>query len=49
MKRGKQVRGNPHWIERDFKKMVKAFGWEVVDVRQVLPTKPFSHLATGSG
>lgn len=31
MKRGKQVRGNPHWIERDFKKMVKAFGWEVVD------------------
>ncbi|EDR05750.1 uncharacterized protein LACBIDRAFT_302419 [Laccaria bicolor S238N-H82] len=29
VKRGKQVRGNPHWIEHDFKKMVKAFGWGV--------------------
>ncbi|KIK03878.1 hypothetical protein K443DRAFT_131120 [Laccaria amethystina LaAM-08-1] len=27
VKRGKHVRGNPHWIERDFKKMLVAFGF----------------------
>jgi Holliday junction resolvase YEN1 len=31
-KRGKHVRGNPHWIERDFQKMLIAFGFPSIVV-----------------
>jgi Holliday junction resolvase YEN1 len=36
LKRGKAVRGNPHWIIRDMKTMLDAFGFAWVDVSVVV-------------
>lgn len=32
-KRGKSVRGNPHWLEADFQRMLEAFGFPYLVVR----------------